>query len=300
MNWLAPLEIGLTMGLLLAGAVLALALAWRLLAFPDLTVEAAVPMGAAAYSVGITHGASVATSLLFAVAAAALCGTLTAVLHVRFAVNKFLAGIIVVAIAYSLSLRLMAGSNIGILKYPTLFSLVAPLDEWAHGRFHLGTVGILLIVCLVTTVASIWILSTWWGIRFRAVGANPQFASSLAISVPRYTIAGLTVTNGLAGSSGALLAMHQGFADVGMGQGVLIFALAAITIGERLVPRRLVSPYAHVVIAAVVGSVVYQSLVACAVRAGLAPTDLRLATALLVLVVVAFRLDRDAEPSEPR
>ena len=131
--------------------------------------------------------------------------------------------------------------------------------------------------------------------RLRIAGSNPEYAKSLGINVPLSIIMGLAATNALAAFSGLLLAMYQGFADIAMGQGVLILALAAMTIGERLLPEKRLPYHVFVILAAILGSIAYQSLVAYAVRAGLAPTDLKLATAIMVLVVVAFRVSRNGE-----
>jgi putative tryptophan/tyrosine transport system permease protein len=110
--------------------------------------------------------------------------------------------------------------------------------------------------------------------------------------VPLYLTAGLAITNALVAASGALLAMYQGFSDVGMGQGILILALAGMTIGERVVPDRSLSIPGFVIASAVVGSLIYETVIAYAIRLGLAATDLKLATALFVLVVIAFRMRR--------
>lgn len=148
---------------------------------------------------------------------------------------------------------------------------------------------------LVGGAALLWALATRRGVRLRVAGSNPEYAKSLGINVPLNMVLGLAITNALAAFSGLLLTMHQGFADISMGQGVLILALAAMTIGERLLPEKRLPFHVFVFLAAVVGSIAYQVLVAYAVRAGLAPTDLKLATAILVLAVVALRVSRDGE-----
>ncbi len=295
MTWLVPLDIGLSMGLIFAWAVLALALAFRLLNFPDLTVEGSLPLGAAVFATILKAGAPLTTAVVVAIIAGAVAGGLTAFLHVRFSLNKFLAGIIVVAITYSLSLRIMGASNIGLLQSASLFDLVAPLDKALGRTFHAGTVLFLAIFLVIGAVLLLSALSSRQGMRLRVAGSNPEYARSLGISVPWNLVVGLAFTNGFAALSGVLLAMHQGFADVGMGLGVLILALAAMTIGERLISERAVPFHIFVVLAAILGSIFYQILVAYAVRIGLAPTDLKLVTAVLVLLVVAFRVSQDGE-----
>jgi len=291
---LAPFDIGLMMGLLMAWAVLGLALGYRLLDFPDLTIEGSLPLGAATFTVLLRGGAPMIVAVLLAVLSGALAGALTGFLHVRFRVNKFLSGIIVVAISYSLCLRVMGSSNIGMLQSASIFDYVAPLDN-LYSYFHFGTNLSLAVLLLLTGLLTIRGLTTRVGLGLRVAGSNPNYAKSIGINVQLNVVAGLAATNGMAALSGVLMAMHQGFVDVGMGQGILILALAAMTLGERLLPEEKLPFHAFVFLAAVFGSVLYQVLVAYAVRAGLNPTDLKLTTAVLVLAVVAFRVAKDGD-----
>jgi putative tryptophan/tyrosine transport system permease protein len=295
MGWLVPLDIGVTMGLLLAWAVLALALAFRLLSFPDLTVEGTLPLGAAVFAILLKNGTPMWAAVAVALVAGAAAGALTAYIHLRFRLNKFLSGIVVVAITYSLSLRVMGASNIGLLQTASIFDWVKPLDGAGGAVLHAGT--ILLLSALLTGSVSLLVfgLLSRRGMRLRVAGSNPEYARSLGISVPWNLVFGLALTNALAAVSGVLLSMHQGFADIGMGQGILILALAAMTIGERLLPERNLPFPIFVVGAAILGSILYQLLVSYAITLGLAATDLKMGTAILVLVVVALRLSRGEE-----
>jgi putative tryptophan/tyrosine transport system permease protein len=295
MSWLVPLDIGLVMGLLFAWAVLGLSLGFRLLDFPDLSVEGSLPLGAAVFAVLHKGGYPMSTSMVCALAAGATTGALTGFLYVRFKLNKFLAGILIISIAYSLSLRIMGASNIGLLQLATVFDIVEPLNECTPVGMHLGTILMLTSFIGVGGIVLPWALATRRGLRLRVAGSNPEYAKSLGINVSLNVILGLAITNSLAAFSGILLAMHQGFADISMGQGVLILALAAMTIGERLLPEKRLPFHVFVFLASVLGSVVYQVLIAYAVRAGLAPTDLKLATAIMVLAVVALRVSNNGE-----
>jgi len=295
MNWLVPIDIGLTMGLILAWAVIALALAFRLLHFPDLTIEGSLPLGAAVFAALYKAQLPWPLALVAAFAAGAVAGSLTALLHVKFKLNKFLAGILVVAISYSLSLRLMGASNIGLLQLRSIFDSLERWDTGFSRELHPATIAFLGLLVAAGSWLIYRALSTLYGMRLRVAGSNPEYARSLGINPLQKLVVGLAMTNGLAALSGVLLAMKQGFADVGMGQGILILALAAMTLGERLLPQRHLPVMAFVLVAAVLGSVLYQVLVSYAVRAGLAPTDLKLATAILVLIVVALRLSRNGD-----
>jgi putative tryptophan/tyrosine transport system permease protein len=292
MSWTVPLDIGVIMGLILAYPALALAAAFRLLSFPDLTIEGSLPLGAAAFGAAAAAGENLLVCIAAALLSGALAGALTAFLHVKIGINKFLAGVIVVAMTYSISLRIMGTSNISLLRSPTIFSTAQRFDSSSGWPFHLATIAVLALLLLaISTIGLIGLLSRA-GTRMRVAGSNPEYARSLGISVPLYVIVGLAICNALAGGTGALLAMYQGFADVGMGQGLLILALASMTIGERLLSDKYLIYPLYVLLAAVIGSVAYQIIVAFAVGIGLAPTDLRLVTALFVLLIIGFRITR--------
>ena len=300
MNILTPLDIGIAMGLVFAWSVLALALAFRLFHFPDLTVEGSLPLGAAIFGVLVQrHGLPLAAAIPAAMLGGAAAGALTALILIRFRLNKFLAGILVIAVTYSLSLRVMDGSNIGLLQTPSFFSLpiIERLDELtlAGASIHMGSILVLALMAAAGAAILVVGLSSRRGMRMRVAGSNPVYARSLGISVPKYLVIGLAFTNSLAALSGCLLSMWQGFCDISMGQGILILCLAAITIGERLIPSKAISTQAFVVCAAIIGSIAYQVLVAYAVRFGFAPTDLKLVTAVLVLGIVAFRMTGNGE-----
>ena len=290
MNLLSPLEIGLVQGLLMAGAVLTFAMAFRLFGFPDLTVEASVPLGGAMYAVLVHQGLPPIIAVVVGSAVGALAGATTATLHVRFGVNRFLAGIIVISIAYSLTLRVMSGPNVSLLQAPSLLAIPRTLFG---GGSQLGVLFVLAISVAALSCGLIIFLGTRSGAKLRAAGSNPRFAESIGIRHKVALVIALAGCNAVAALSGAFQADYQGFADVASGQGVLILALAALAIGEAVVPKRSLRFHQFVVLAAVIGCTCYHVIIAYAVRAGLAPTDLRLTTGILVLVVVALRMSND-------
>jgi putative tryptophan/tyrosine transport system permease protein len=290
MSWVLPLDIGLVMGLILAWPVLGFAGAFRFFNFPDLTLEGSFPTGAAVCGVVLLHGWPVSFAILAAAAVGACLGALTAFIHSRLGVNKFLAGIIVVAISYTADLRIMDAPNLGLIQTPSIFNLVDPLNDEIGINLQVGTI-LLLASCLAVGCCILLACTkTKGGMRLRVAGSNPVYARSLGISAPAMLMTGLAIANALVAGSGALLAMYQGFSDVGMGQGILILALASMSIGERLVPERHLSIPVFVIISAALGSIVYEVLIAYALRLGLAATDLKLATAVFVLLVIALRV----------
>lgn len=247
------------------------------------------------FAVLLRHGMPLPVAALGAIATGAAAGALTAYLHVRFRLNKFLAGIIVVAITYSLSLRIMGGANIGLLQLPSIFDWVKGWDQLSGGWFHAGS-ALLLFTCIVVCsgLAAVG-LSSRRGLGLRVAGSNPEYARALGLNVSANLVVGLAITNGMSATAGVFMAMQQGFVDVGMGQGVLIISLAAMTLGERMLPQKRLPFHYVVILAAIIGSVLYQVIVAYAVRLGLAASDLKLVTAVVVLGVVAMRASNDGE-----
>jgi putative ABC transport system permease protein len=290
MNLSGPFDVGLVTGLLMAFSVYGLSTALRLFNFPDLTVEGSFLLGAVGFAVGQKSGLGMSAAVLLGVSLGFLSGLLTGGLHSIFGINKFLAGIIVVSVAYTVGLRLMGASNIGLLGTPTIFDR---LDEvWRVDGISLGKISFLAALYCTIGILLVTALNSHTGLKLRVAGSNPAYAKTLGISVSPCLMAGLAATNSLSALSGALLAAHQGFADIGLGQGVLIFALASMTLGEGLISDRLLPVPAFILLAAIVGSIAYQVVVAFAVRVGLNPVDLKLVTAVLVLALIVVRSSR--------
>ncbi|MCA9541859.1 MAG: hypothetical protein KC620_23340, partial [Myxococcales bacterium] len=208
---------------------------------------------------------------------------------VRLGINRFLAAVIVIAMCYSASFRALGTSNVGLIDLPSIFTAVGDADRAADSPIAWRTLMLLAGLLLVGSTLLALALRSRLGLRLRAAGTNPQFADALGIPLTRMLVLGLAATNALAAGCGALLAMYQGFVDVGMGQGVLVLAIAGMALGERLVPHKRLSVLTYVIAAALVGSVAYQLLAAYAMRLDITPTDLKFLTAAFVLVVVAVR-----------
>lgn len=303
---LVILDLGLTMGLIFAPTALSMMLSFRCLDFPDLTVEASLPLGGAVCALTLAGGWPSASAFLLGAGAAAVAGSLTALIHDRLGLSKLLAGVIVLTMFYSIILRLMGGSNISLLGRETVFDAVAAAEEagWfgeLGGRLHAGRTALLSAIVLALAAFLLLALRTKPGLRLQAVGSNPLFAQDMGVATSAYIVGGLAAANALAGLSGALLAVHQGFADVNMGQGTLVVAIASLAIGEKLFrPVRSWPRIRLLLVAAVTGSVIYQAVIVLALRLGLAASDLKLATAVLVLMVMAWQYARPREVAAGR
>jgi len=265
--------------------VLGLMLPLRLAGFPDLTCEGSFPLGGCLCAALLLAGWHPLPATLVAVAAGMLAGAATALVNLRFGLSPLLAGIVVFTGLYSINLRILGQSNVALFDTPSLYDLIHPALTQSVG-WQIVFFG-LLILC--TLAALRWFLATEAGAALRVIGVNAELAPSLGISVWRYTIVTLALANGLTGLGGALIIQLQGYADIGMGLGVLINGLAALVIGESITGRATV---ARQLLAPVVGSAIYYQLISLGLSSGLQPGDLKLATAVFVLITLglpAFR-----------
>lgn len=260
---------------------------FRFFRFPDLTAEGSYPLGGAVVATLIVAGLNPFVATGLAVAAGALAGTVTALLHTKLKINNIIAGIVVMTALYSINLRVMGRSNTPLLATPSVFSQAAaalsPLGLPTRAG-PLTNILLLLSVLAVAVVILYTFLHTDLGLAVRATGENEAMIRSLGVNTDNTKIIGLAISNSFVALSGALVAQNHGFADIGMGIGVLVAGAAAVLIGEALFGDRTVGWW---IIAATTGIVIYRFLVAVALRVGLTPTDLKLITAVLLLLALA-------------
>ncbi|MDF1553807.1 MAG: ABC transporter permease [Deferrisomatales bacterium] len=275
------LPITLEQGLAYALVALGIALTFRVLAFPDLTVDGSFPLGAAVSARLIVAGVDPALAVLAAPLAGFAAGCLTGILNTRLKINSLLAGILVMTILYSVNLRIMGRANIQLLDLATVFT---PLEALDMSRF-VPVVGFFLVVALGCKLLTDLFLHTEYGLALRATGDNEQMIRSLGVNTDTATVLGLGLSNAMVALSGALIAQDQGFADVGMGIGLIVAGLASIIIGEAMIKPRTVF---RLTLAAVVGSVLYRLIISLGLRLGLAPTDLKMATGIMVILALGI------------
>lgn len=274
---LGAVEQGFVYGIMVIGVYLT----FRILDFPDLTVDGSLPLGAAISAVAITSGINPYFSLLFAMAGGFMAGMVTAFLNTKFKILHLLASILTMIALYSINIRIMSGPNVALLGQTTVFDSVTNLGIPAHyaGLLIFG------IFALVVLAAIIWFLGTELGQAILATGDNPQMIRSLGVNTNTIIILGVGLSNGLVALSGALVAQNQGAADVGMGIGTIVAGLASVIIGETVFGCKTM-PRAF--IAALLGSIVYRLAIALALGMEIGdfrfnPSDLNLITALLVI-----------------
>jgi putative tryptophan/tyrosine transport system permease protein len=290
-----------TIGCILSLLALGVFISFRIFAFPDITADGSVTLGAAVAATLMVHGSSPAIASLAAFAAGILAGACTGTLYTQFKINSLLSGILVMTALYSVNLHIMGKSNVPLLRVNTLVTqseqVGLKLTGGATG-FHLAgwevsvrDASVLGAVALAVTLTGTLLyvfLRTNLGMAMRATGDNVQMIRALGVNDANMIIFGVALSNGFVALSGALLAQYQGFADVGMGIGMVVWGLASVIIGEALVGT---NQLGLTIIGAVMGSVLFRLLVAVALRWGLSPNDLKLITAAFVfcaLIVPQF------------
>jgi len=270
----------LNQSVIYAFAALGIMIPFRLLSFPDLTVEGSFPLGGCTAAALIAAGVDPLLATACAMLTGMLAGLATATIHLTLKLNTLLCGILVLTMLFSIDIRIMGKPNIALFAYATLYdNLLGPVANALSARIAL--VGALL---LVVTLLLAWFLRTEIGMALRAVGASQSMARAQGLSVARYTLLGLGLAGALCALSGALLAQNQAFADVGMGFGILVNGLASVIVGEQLIGR---STLARQLLAPVVGAIVYYQIVSLALAVGLQPSDLKLVTGVFVLIMLA-------------
>ncbi len=274
---LGAVEQGFVYGIMVIGVYLT----FRILDFPDLTVDGSLPLGAAISAVAITNGINPYLSLVLALAGGFCAGVVTAVLNTKFKILHLLASILTMIALYSINIRIMSGPNIGLLGVDTVFDSVINMGISAQyaGILVFGLFAMLVVSFIV------WFLSTELGQTVLATGDNPQMITSLGVNTHFVIILGVGMSNGFVALSGALVAQNQGAADVGMGIGTIVAGLASVIIGETVFGCKSI---ARAFIAAVLGSVLYRLAIALALGLEFGsfkfnPSDLNLITALLVI-----------------
>lgn len=274
------------LGFLYAFMAMGVFITFRIYDFPDITVDGSFTTGSAAAAVLLVAGVNPFLALLVSFFVGAIAGCLTALIHTRLNINGLLAGILVMTGLYSVNLHIMGRSNIPLLSQPSVITYLKainpglPMEIWLCLSFF-------MVIALFWAAVSVFFM-TDLGITMRTTGDNPVMAAASGVNVNRMKVFGISLSNGLVGVSGALVAQYQGFADIGMGIGSIVFGLAAVIIGESVLKTRLV--YA-MVLSVILGSVTFRLMVALALYVGLNPIDLKLITAAFVLLtLVASRI----------
>lgn len=283
-----------SMGLILSLLALGVLISFRILAFRDLTVDGSIALGGAVAASLLASGWNPWLATLAACLAGAGAGLVTGVLATRCQINGLLAGILVMTALYSVNLRVLGKSNLPLMNEQTIITtaqgFAAPESIWSLGRWEirvqdLCVLGMIALIVAAATAALQTFFHTNLGLAMRATGDNQQMIRALGVEVGWMMTFGLAVSNGLVALSGALLVQYQGYADVQMGMGMVVWGFASVIIGESLVGSRNIG---MLLAGAIMGSVLFRLLVAIALRWGLNPNDLKMVTALFVFAALVL------------
>ncbi|AMG29206.1 ABC transporter permease [Grimontia hollisae] len=285
------LEVGLVYGLVALGVYLT----FRVLDFPDLTVDGSFPMGAAVAATLIVSGVDPWISTFAAMFAASLTGLVTAFLTVKCGILNLLASILTMIAAFSINIRIMGRPNIALLGEDTILT---PFENMGFDPVYVRPLVVFVLV-VISALFVIRLLASDFGLGLRATGVNARMVKAQGASTAFYTYFGLALSNGFVGFSGALFAQTNSFADVTSGVGTIVVGLAAVILGQTLLPGRKVWV---AVVAVILGSVLYRLAVAFALSSGmfgLEASDLNLVTAVLVaLALVAPKIKQQYQKNK--
>lgn len=275
---LGILEQGLIYGILALG----LLITYRILDFPDLTVDSSFPLGAAVSAVLTLKGMPPVATLLCGMAAGALAGLVTGLIHVKCKVRDLLSGIITMTALYSLNLRIAGKANVPLFSGDTLFRNAFTKSMPAFMKPY-TTVLIVLVILLVAKLLLDLFLKTKAGYLLRAAGDNAAVVTTLSRDQGSVKIMGLMIANALVALAGAVMAQQQRFFDISMGTGTMVIGMASVIIGTNLFKRfRFMKSSTMVVL----GSILYKACVSAAISMGLEATDMKMITAALFLLIL--------------
>ncbi|GGO02571.1 ABC transporter permease [Saccharibacillus kuerlensis] len=278
-NLVGSLPGAIYLGLLYALMALGVYITFRILDFPDLTVDGSFTTGAATAAVMISHGISPWISSLTAILAGMAAGACTGLLHTKGKINGLLSGILMMIALYSINLRILGMPNVSIMGENTVLDTFPPIP-------------FMIIVVLVFKLVLDAFLKTDLGLALRATGDNKRMIRSFGANTDNTTILGISLSNGLVALSGALIAQQSSFADATSGIGMIVIGLASVIIGEALFGAKTVF---RATLAVVLGSIVYRIVISLALQIkGFETSDLKLITAVIVIIALVFPTVRSA------
>ena len=272
------LQATIEQSLIFAIMVLGVYISFRILNFPDMTVDGTFPLGAAISAKLLTLGVNPYFTLLVALVAGAVAGAVTGLIHVKLKVKDLLAGILVMTALYSVNLRVMGKSNIPLFEEDNIFNT------------EYSMMITIVVLILISKFLLDYLLKTKFGFALKALGDNENLIVSLGLNEEKYKIYGLMIANAFVAFSGAVLAQYQGFADVGMGTGIIVIGLASIIIGDTLFGKRRRLAGTTIVI---IGSILYRGVIAVTLSMGMDASDLKLITSVIVIMILWIQKQKD-------
>lgn len=260
--------------LIFAIMVMGVYISFKILDFPDMTVDGSFPLGASIVASCLVKGVNPSLALIIAILGGALAGFITGFIHVKFKIANILAGIIVMTGLYSINIKIMGKANISLFKVNHIFnSQTKPII-------------IILIAIIICKICLDFLLKTKFGFILKALGDNETLVTSLGVNKDRLKIYGLMISNAIVSLSGGIYAQYQGFADVGMGTGTIVTGLASIIIGESILKNKKIFKITTIVI---VGTILYKAIITIALKIGFNASDLKLITSIIVISILGLK-----------
>jgi len=269
---ITSIEQGLIYGIMAIGVYIT----FRILDFADLTVDGSITLGAAVSSRMIILGYNPFLTLLAATFAGGISGSVTGFLNTRLKIAPLLSGILTMTALYSINLRIMGRPNIPLISSRTIF------DIFNYTKYN--ELLLILIVVILVLITLILFMKTKLGYALRATGDNPAMVRSMAINTNNMKFMGLIIANSFVSLAGALIGQYQGFADISMGIGTIIAGLASVIIGEVIFNN---DKLYYTIPSIIIGSILYRGSISFALMSGFAASDLKLLTALIVIVFLS-------------
>lgn len=279
----------LEQGMIYAIMALGVYITYKILDFPDLTVDGSFPMGAAITALMISKDMNPLLTLPVCFGAGALVGVCTGLIHVKLKVRDLLSGIIMMTALYTVNLRIAGKANLPIYNKSTIFE-----NSFVNGIFPKSiepfkNVVLILIITLVSKYLLDWYLKTKSGVLLRAVGDNEKIVTSLSVDKGLVKIVGLAIANGLVALGGCVFAQQQRYFDISMGTGTVVIGLASVIIGTSLFRK---VTFLRVTSSVVIGSIIYKGCVALAISLGFESSDMKMITAVLFLIILVVGMER--------
>ena len=278
--------------------VLGVFISFRVLNFADLSVDGSFPLGSAVMVVTLLKGFPTPLCFLMAFMAGGAAGLVTALIHTRLKVPYLLSGILTMTMLYSINLRIMNNrANISLLRFTTIFNRINEMTKPLGGAW--GVVIFCLLVTFAIKVALDVFFHTDLGLSMGALGANPQLVISQGMNPDVIKIYGISLSNGLASLAGAFTALYQGFADVGLGTGIIVLGLASLMLGELIIRSNKIE---LLTLRVIIGSVLYRGLMYFARDYGyhirMTPNDFKLITGLLIIFCIILSKTKSFVPKK--
>lgn len=283
MHILLAIQGAISQGVLWGLMTLGVYITFKILDFPDMTVDGSFALGGAVSAIMIVKGINPWFALIPAMLAGIAAGAVTGILHTKVKIPGILAGILSMIALYSINIRVMGQANTSLLGESTILTALGNI-------FSISTNNLALIIGIIVSVIVIailyWFFGTELGSTIRATGNNEYMVRALGANTDTMKIVGLMLSNALVALSGAFVAQSQGYADVGMGQGTIVIGLASIIIGEVIFGNRF--NFAYKLVSVIGGSIIYRIIIAVVLQLGMESTDLKLLTAVIVAIALAI------------